>query len=281
LGLIKKTDYRAQQLGPVVDSGASRHAGNCERNVLTFLPTSFLMHPAIGPPVTMPAVLLGVQIMTHAGTTRLLPLPGAGVYDPTMPECLVSVAQLLAASYDIVFRLPKDCGTDGFDNITYPHYGGFITIPHQGTTPNPQDFIIMHFENNTWRLPSPPYCAVRPLLETTQSAQEIPADTFNNLPLHWDKEYDSIFSEKEQLALQIQAARKLQVKNYHDSLGHCNNLLLSHNLKKMGVSVQHLLPYINTYKCNTCTTNLGRSGYLLTSTTSVPSVLRNPMIETR
>jgi hypothetical protein len=76
LGLIKKTGHRAQQVGPVVDSGAGRHAGNCHRDVLTFLPTSFLMHPAIGPPVTMPAVLLGVQIMTHAGTTRLLPLPG-------------------------------------------------------------------------------------------------------------------------------------------------------------------------------------------------------------
>ena len=27
---------------------------------------------------------------------------------------------------------------------------------------------------------------------------------------------------------------------------------------KMGVSLQCLLPYINTYKCNTCTANLGR-----------------------
>jgi hypothetical protein len=263
LGLIKKTGHCAQQLGPVVDSGASRHAGNCQRDVLTFLPTSFLMHPAIGPPVTMPAVLLGVQIMTHAGTTRLLPLPGAGVYDPTMSECLVSVSQLLEASYDIVFRLPKDCGTDGFDKIDYPHYGGFITIPHQGTTPNPQDFIIIHFENNTWRLPSPPNCAVRPLLETVLSDQEIPDDTSNNLPLNWDKECDSLFSEEEQRALQIRAARKLQVKNYHDSLGHCNNLLLAHSLKKMGVSVKCLLPYINTYKCNVCTANLGRRGYLL------------------
>jgi hypothetical protein len=44
------------------------------------------MYPVIGPPVTMPAVLLGVQIMTHTGTTRLLPLPGTCVYDPTMSE---------------------------------------------------------------------------------------------------------------------------------------------------------------------------------------------------
>jgi hypothetical protein len=54
---------------------------------------------------TMPAVLPGVQMMTHAGTTRLLPLPsGAGVYDPTIPECLISVAQLLAVGYHIIFR---------------------------------------------------------------------------------------------------------------------------------------------------------------------------------
>jgi hypothetical protein len=35
----------------------------------------------------------------------------------------------------------------------------------------------------------------------------------------------------------------------------------------MGVSVQHLLPYINNYKCNACTVNLGRYDYLLTFTT--------------
>ncbi len=87
------------------------------------------MHPAIGPPVTMPAVLLGMQIMTHADTTRLLPLPRAGVYDPTMSECLI---------------------LDGFDKLAYPHYGGFIIIPHQGTTSNPHDFIIMYFQKITW-----------------------------------------------------------------------------------------------------------------------------------
>jgi hypothetical protein len=107
------------------------------------------MHPAIGPSVTMPSVLLGVQKMTHAGTTRLLPLPGAGVYDPTMTECLISVAQLLAAGYHIIFRVPQDCATDGYDKVTYPHYVGFITVPHPGTAPYPHDFIIMHFENNT------------------------------------------------------------------------------------------------------------------------------------
>ncbi len=35
----------------------------------------------------------------------------------------------------------------------------------------------------------------------------------------------------------------------------------------MGISVQHLQPYINAYKWKTCTTNLGRRGYLLTTNT--------------
>ncbi len=126
----------------------------------------------------------------------------------------------------------------------------------------------MHFENNTWRLPSPPNCPVRPLLETALSDQEIPADISNNLPLNWDKEYDPLFSEEQQRTLELQTKLILKVKNYHDSLGHCNNRLLAHSLKKMGVSVKNLLPYINAYKCNACTTNLGWSGYLLTSTTA-------------
>jgi hypothetical protein len=270
LGLLKKPGHYNQPLGPVIDSGASRHAGNQKRDVLTFLPTSFLMHPAIGPPVTMPAVLLGIQTMTPAGKIRLLPLPGAGVYDPTMPECLISVAQLLAAAYHVFFRLPQHCATDGFDTITYPQYGGFITIPHKGTTPDPHDFIIMRFENNTWRLPSPPLCSIRPLVDNVPqkiSPQLIPTDTLTDLPLHWDTEGESIFSEQEQRALQLSAARKLQVKIYHDALGHCNNRLLGHSLKQMGISVQHLQPYINAYKCNACTANLGRRGYLLTPKT--------------
>ena len=61
LGLLKKDQGpRAQQLGPVVDSGDGyRHAGNHHRDVLTILPTSFLMHQALGPPVQMLVGLLG------------------------------------------------------------------------------------------------------------------------------------------------------------------------------------------------------------------------------
>jgi hypothetical protein len=237
-------------------------------DVLTFLSNSFLMYPAIGLPVKLPAVLLGVPTVTHVGVSGTLPLPGAGVYDPTMREGLVSIAQLLAARYHVILKLPADCATDGFDKFTYPHYGGFITIPHPETsTPTSHDFIILHFENNTWRLPTPQLQqdVMRPLLET--APHESHASIALDLPPNRDQECESFFSEQEQRALQISVARKLQVKNLHDSLGHCNNRLLAHIVKKMGVSVQHLLPYILQYKCNVCTANLVRRGYLLKPTT--------------
>ena len=53
---------------------------------LLFYQHLFLCIPLSGSPVTMPALLLWVQIMTHVDTTRLFPLPGSGVYDPTMSE---------------------------------------------------------------------------------------------------------------------------------------------------------------------------------------------------
>ena len=62
LGSLKKEQgHLAQQLDPVVDSVDSRHVGNRHRDVLTFLSRSFLIQPVIWSPVTIPAVLLGVQ----------------------------------------------------------------------------------------------------------------------------------------------------------------------------------------------------------------------------
>ena len=56
--------------------------------------------------------------MTHADTSRLVPVPGPGVYDPVMPECLVTVTQLLTGGYRVIFRLPHDCATDGTKLLT-------------------------------------------------------------------------------------------------------------------------------------------------------------------
>ena len=87
------------------------------------------MHPAVGPPVNMPAVILGATTVAHDGTKCHFPLPGAGVFDDSMKETLISVVQLLEANFDIFFRLPHHCLTDGFDPTKYPFYGGFLLLP--------------------------------------------------------------------------------------------------------------------------------------------------------
>ena len=83
------------------------------------------------------------------------------------------------------------------------------------------------------------------------------------MPDNWDQEDVSLFSEQELKALTIQAARKVTVKRWHDSLGHLHSGNLSHSLKKMGIPVQHLTNLISNYQCNACDANMGRRGYLL------------------
>ncbi len=80
--------------GAVLDTGATKHAGADVSVILKYLHKYFLMHPAIGPPVQMPAVMLGATTVTHDGTECRFPLPGAGVFDASMKETLISVAKL-------------------------------------------------------------------------------------------------------------------------------------------------------------------------------------------
>jgi hypothetical protein len=56
------------------------------------------MYPEVGPSVTMPAVMLGATTMEHDGTSCHFPLPGAGVFDDSMKETLISVDKLLEAN---------------------------------------------------------------------------------------------------------------------------------------------------------------------------------------
>jgi hypothetical protein len=84
-----------------------------------------------------------------------------------------------------------------------------------------------------------------------------------DMPDKWDREDFSPFSEKELQVLKIQAAQKIMVKRWHDSLDHLHSGNLSHSLKKMGIPVQHLTNLISNYRCNACDANMGRRGYLL------------------
>ena len=46
-----------------------------------------------------------------------------------MKETLISVPKLLEVNFEIFFRLPHHCLTDGFEPTKYPFYGGFLLLP--------------------------------------------------------------------------------------------------------------------------------------------------------
>ena len=52
--------------------------------------------------------------------------------------CLSAMPEATSATSPLTSRCPA--------KLTYPHYGGFITIPHPGTTTTPHDYVIIHFE---------------------------------------------------------------------------------------------------------------------------------------
>jgi len=134
--------------GSVLDTGATKHAGADPSAILKYLHKYFLMHPAIGPPVQMPAVMLGATTVKTDGTECRFPLPGAGVFDASMKETLISVAKLLEANIDIFLRLPHHCTTDGFETAKYPHYGGFLLLPPDVQS-HDRTMIILHYAANT------------------------------------------------------------------------------------------------------------------------------------
>ena len=74
--------------------------------------------------------------------------PGAGVFDDTMKETLISVAKLLEANFEIFFRLPHHRLTDGFEPTKYPFYGGFLLLPPVVPSHDRQ-MIILHYATNT------------------------------------------------------------------------------------------------------------------------------------
>jgi hypothetical protein len=151
-----------------------------------------------------------------------------------MKETLISVAKLLEANFKNFFRLPHHCLTDGFEPTKCPSYGGFLLLPPVAPS-HDRKMIILHYADSTWRLPtSPSSGSSSDPLRASASLRPLTTVPDTNLqgmdlPDNWDREDFSPFSEKEVKALKIQAARKMTLKGWHDSLGH----LHSGNLSRM------------------------------------------------
>ena len=128
-----------------------------------------------------------------------------------MKETLISVPKLLEVNFEIFFRLPHHCLTDGFEPTKYPFYGGFLLLPPV-TPSHDRQMIILHYVTNTWCLPTLPLLDsvdlfLRPLTTVPDSTLQ-DTDVSDN----WDQEDVSLFSEKELKSLTIQVAHKVTVK---------------------------------------------------------------------
>jgi hypothetical protein len=98
----------------------------------------------------MKGILMGCATVDIEGTPLTIVIPDESVFDPLLSDSLVSTGRLMEAGFGVIFRLPKDAGTDGFHPDKYPLYGGTILTPE-----NPPRTIIIEYQDHTWRLPVP------------------------------------------------------------------------------------------------------------------------------
>ena len=71
-------------------------------------------------------------------------VPGESVFNSKLKESLISVAVLLEAGFDVVFRIPTYAGLDGVDPSLHSDYGGHITTPDGRQ-------VMMIYYDKTWR----------------------------------------------------------------------------------------------------------------------------------
>ena len=72
---------------------------------------------------------MGCETIDTNGDQLLLVVPGESVFSSKLTESLISVAVLMEAGFDVLFRIPTDAPLDGVDPIIHPDYGGHITTP--------------------------------------------------------------------------------------------------------------------------------------------------------
>jgi hypothetical protein len=115
--------------GAVIDTGAQRSDAKHSDEILQRTNTSHSMQGAFGQPTTMKGILMGCSTVDIQEIPLTLVIPDESVCDPLLSDSLVSAGRLMEAGFEIIFRLPKDALTDGFQLQKYPQYGGTITTP--------------------------------------------------------------------------------------------------------------------------------------------------------
>ena len=249
---------RKPAVGAVLDTGAQRSAAKCPAEIIEHTHTSHTMQGAFGKPTTMKGILMGCATVDIKGIPLTIVIPDESVFDPLLSDSLVSTGRLMEAGFGVIFRLPKDAGTDGFPPDKYPLYGGTILTPEK-----PPRTIIIEYHDHTWRLPVPQLRVPdeqQYLLDTRNSFTPLnrgPAA----LSLTCIPETTSVRSDLDQRKFELMCSRQKQAQILHESGGHRNARDTYRDLEAAGMKVHHLKKYILGHQCKWCQANLGRKAY--------------------
>jgi len=113
-----------------MDTGCQRPANHDpQQTSLETTNTSYLVKGALGEPTYMDGIIMGCETVDTTSAQLLRVVPGESVFSFKLKESLISVAVLMEAGFDVVFRIPTDAALDGVDPILHPAYGGHITTP--------------------------------------------------------------------------------------------------------------------------------------------------------
>jgi hypothetical protein len=129
-----------------MDTVCQRPANHDPKQTLETTNTSYLVKGALGELKYMDGIIMGCETVDTTGAQLLLVVPGESVFSSKLKENLISVAVLMEAGFDVVFRISTDAALDGVDPILHPTYGVHITTPDGWQ-------VMMIYYDKKWRLP--------------------------------------------------------------------------------------------------------------------------------
>jgi hypothetical protein len=163
--------------------------------------------------------------------------------------------------FEVIFCLPQNASTDGFQPHKYPMYGETIVTPER-----PSCTIAIEYRDHTWRLPIPLLQSPAEklfLIDTHNSFAALNNDCSTlSLSDGPDPERNpSTRSEAGQRRFELMCSRQKQAQILHESGGHRNARDTYRDLGAAGVKVHHLKRYILAHQCKWFQSNLGRKTY--------------------
>ena len=103
----------------VRDTGCQRPANHDPLQMMETTNTAYLVKGGLGEPTYMDDIIMGCETVDTTGAQLLLVVPGESVFSYKLKESLISVAVLMEAGFDVVFRIPTDAALDVVDPLLH------------------------------------------------------------------------------------------------------------------------------------------------------------------